>query len=137
MFRKPLLPGITWSVFIALLTLLPGNYIPRVLSFMDWLNPDKLVHLVLFSTFSFLFIEGFKRQDISQILREKAVLASLLLGMVFATFTEMMQKYAIPGRNGNVYDLLADVLGLILGYAIWRMIRRIGNKKLSTSKNNN
>ena len=137
MFRKPLLPGIAWSVLIALLTLVPGNYIPRVLSFMDWLSPDKLVHLILFSTFSYLYIEGFRRQAKRSVLRKNAVLTSLLLGMVFAIFTEVMQKFAIPGRNGNVFDLLADLLGLVLGYAIWRMIRRNDNKKLSTSKNYN
>ena len=137
MFRKPLLPGIAWSVIIALLTLIPGNYIPRVLTFIDWLSPDKIVHLVLFSTFSLLYIEGFRRQAISSFLRKTAVMTSLLLGMIFAIFTEVMQKFVIPGRNGNLFDLLADMLGLLLGYAIWRMISRNGHKKLSSSKNYN
>ncbi|HSG67463.1 MAG TPA: VanZ family protein [Bacteroidales bacterium] len=137
MFKKPLLPGIIWSIFIALLTLLPGNYIPDIITLIDWLKPDKLVHLALFSVFAILFIEGFRRQSSSRILQYKAVQTSLLLGMVFAIFTEVMQKHMIPGRNGNHYDFLADCIGLVLGYMIWRIIRRNGNKKLSTSKNYN
>lgn len=126
-----------WTVVIALLTLLPGNYIPKVFTFLDWLSPDKVVHLALFATFSMLFIEGFRRQSKWLSLSKNAVSASLLLGMVFAFFTEAMQYFVIPGRNGNIFDLLADYLGLALGYAIWRMAGRNGNKKLSTSKNNN
>ncbi len=137
MFRKPLLPGMVWTMVIALLTLLPGNYIPRVITFLDWLGPDKVVHLALFATFSVLFMEGFRRQSKVLLLSKNTVLASLLLGMVFAIFTEAMQYFVIPGRNGNIYDLLADILGLGIGYAIWRMAGRNGNKKLSTSKNYN
>ena len=45
-------------------------------------------------------------------------------GMVFAFFTEMMQAYVIPGRNGNVYDFLADTLGCLLGLIIWKIIMK-------------
>ena len=54
MFKKPLLPGILWTLLIAVLTLMPGNYIPRITTFLDWLSPDKLLHFLLFGTYIFL-----------------------------------------------------------------------------------
>ena len=124
MFRKPLLPGIAWTLLIVLLTLIPGNYIPRISTFLDWLGPDKLVHLFMFGIYAYLLLEGFVRHK-SPLLRKNPVFISFLVGMVFAIFTEVMQATIIPGRNGNIYDFLADMLGCLLGYTIWRITRKI------------
>jgi len=137
MFRKPLLPGLIWTILIALLTLIPGNYIPKVTTFFNWLGPDKLVHLFIFGVYAYLLVEGLHRQTLVVITHEKALLSSLLLGMVFATFTEVMQRFVIPGRNGNYFDFLADLLGLALGSMIWSIIRRNDKKNLSESKKYN
>lgn len=137
MFRKPLLPGLIWTLIIVLLTLTPGKYIPKITNFYDWLGPDKFIHLSLFGIFAYLLIEGFSKQSGVLYLRKNAVFISLLLGMVFAFFTEVMQKFVIPGRNGNLFDFLADMLGLLVGYMIWSIIRRNDKKKLFTSKKYN
>ena len=135
MFRKPLLPGIIWTLLIAVLTLAPGNYIPKVFDFLDWLSPDKIVHLFLFGTYTFLLMEGFNRQDHHKILKRYPLLSSLFIGIVFAIFTEVMQKFVIPGRNGNVFDMMADILGSIVGIAVWSFTRRNEKKNLRSSEN--
>jgi VanZ family protein len=71
------------------------------------------------------------------IVRKYPVIFSLLLGMVFAIFTEMMQKFVIPGRNGNMYDFYADAIGCLMGMISWYIIRRNGKKNLHSSKNYN
>jgi VanZ family protein len=137
MFKKPLLPGLVWTFVIGLLTLLPGNYIPRVTTFLDWLGPDKLVHLILFGTYTFLLIKGFGKQSAWPFLKNHAIAASILVGIVFGLFTETMQRFVIPGRNGNHYDFLANLAGCMLGYAGWYISRRNEKKILRSSKNNN
>jgi VanZ family protein len=124
MFRKPLLPVLLWTIIIGVLTLVPGNYIPKVSSFLDWLSPDKLVHLFLFGIYTLLLCEGFSRQLKSSLISQYPMIISFGTGMVFAFFTEMMQAYLIPGRNGNVYDFLADTLGCLLGLIIWKIIMK-------------
>lgn len=137
MFRKPLLPGLLWTMLIALLTLIPGNYIPKVTTFLDWLGPDKIVHLFIFGVYAYLLIVGFSKQKLDLFTSKNAVLSGLLIGMVFAFFTEVMQRFVIPGRNGSYLDFLADLLGLALGYMIWCIVRRIDKKNLSQSKKYN
>lgn len=137
MFRKPLLPGLLWTMLIALLTLIPGNYIPKVTTFLDWLGPDKLVHLFIFGVYAYLLIVGFSKQKPGLFTSKNAVLSALSIGMVFALFTEVMQRFVIPGRNGSYYDFLADLLGLALGYMIWSIVRRIDKKNLPQSKKYN
>lgn len=122
MFRKPLLPGVLWTIIIGILMLTPGSYIPKVSTFLDWLGPDKIIHLFLFGIYSFLLAEGFYKLRKSLVLKRNAMLFSFLTGMIFATFTEMMQVYIIPGRNGNMYDLLANAIGCLLGVLIWKII---------------
>jgi len=137
MFKRPLLPGLIWTLLIAVLTLVPGNYIPRITSFLDWLSPDKILHLVLFGTYSYLLAKGFQKQALSQLLRQNPVIFSIIIGIVFAIFIEVMQKFVIPGRNGNVYDFLADVLGTFAGVAAWYITGRNEKKNLHSSKNYN
>ncbi len=137
MFKKPLLPGILWTMFIALLTLSPGNYIPKITTFLDWIGPDKLVHIFLYGIYSYFLLEGFSRQRKYLLLQKHPCSDQLFIGIVFAFFTEAMQKYVVPGRNGNLYDFLADTMGCFLGYISWRIIGRNGKKNLHSSKNYN
>ena len=137
MFKKPLLPGLLWTLLIAVLTLMPGHYIPRITTFWDWLSPDKLLHFLLFGTYIFLLLEGFKRQRTYAFLQKHPVVMGLLIGIIFAIFIEVMQKFVIPGRDGNIYDFLADMLGSILGILTWRIAARNEKKKLHSSKNYN
>jgi VanZ family protein len=137
MFRKPFLPGGLWTLLIALLTLLPGDYIPRTINFPDWLSADKILHLLLFGVYLFLLPEGFRKQVWFAKLRRKPVITSLVIGIVFAFFIEVMQMHVIPGRNGNIYDFLADIAGSLLGVTCWHIIRRNEKKKLYPSEKNN
>ncbi len=137
MFKKPLLPGLVWTLLIALLTLLPGNYIPKVTTFFDWLGSDKLIHLFLFGIYTYLLLEGLNKQSKYVFLQKYPVLTSLFIGIVFAIFIETMQRLVIPGRNGNIYDFLADMLGCFLGYISWYIIRRNEKKNLHSSKKYN
>ena len=116
MFKKPLLPGLLWTLLIAVLTLLPGHYIPRITTFIDWLSPDKILHFILFGIYVLFLLEGFRRQNLFPFLQKHHVLYSLIIGIVFAFFIEVMQKFVIPGRNGNTYDFLADLIGSLLGF---------------------
>ena len=137
MFKRPLLPGLIWTLLIAVLTLMPGNYIPKVFTFLDWLSPDKIIHLVLFGVYAFLLAAGFSRMGKPVLMAKHPMLSGLIIGIVFAIFTEVMQKFVIPGRHGNIYDMLADLLGSILGIAVWSIIRRNEKKNLRSSKNYN
>lgn len=124
MFRKPLLPGVLWTIIIGILMLTPGNYIPKVSTFLDCIGPDKIVHLFVFGTYTILLAEGFYKLSKSLVLKRNPMLFSLLSGMIFAFLTEIMQAFIISGRNGNVYDFIADVIGCLLGILFWKIIHK-------------
>jgi hypothetical protein len=105
-----------WGLLILLLTLLPGNDIPKLPAFLDLFQPDKIVHLVIFGVYAFLQIRGFSRQPVYPFIRKNTVLLTLLTGLSLGAGTELIQDYFIPMRYGSVYDFAANAAGCLLGW---------------------
>ena len=98
-----------------LLTGLPGTYFPGVTTFWEWLTPDKIIHIFIFGVQAFLLLFAFGEQYSS--VRNRLIYSSLLLIVVlFALLTEVLQAYVFIGRDGNLYDFIADVIGVGVGF---------------------
>lgn len=123
------LPSIIWTAVILVLTLLPGNYIPRVGSFWNLFSPDKLIHIFLFSVFALLLFSGFFKQYPG---RSKRYITGMVLAfsILLAIITELLQAMLPLGRSGNVYDTIADFAGISLGWLIFFQYRKKKQKKL-------
>lgn len=118
MFFRYNWPGIAWIVIILFMTGIPGNYIPEVTTLREWLGPDKITHLLMFGILSYLTIRGLKKQYRFPILRYNAVAVAIIFGIILGIITELMQKYIFTGRNANIYDFMANVLGSIAGWGL-------------------
>jgi len=116
-------PWILWLVVIFLLTGVPGNYIPNVITFSDWLRPDKIVHLIMFGVLGFLFVRGLVKQYSTSSVRYILVIA-FIIGVIIGGLTEIMQDYIFTGRDGNVFDFYADSIGSIIGITAFRFVYR-------------
>ncbi|MEO8086619.1 MAG: VanZ family protein [Bacteroidota bacterium] len=129
MLFKKLIPAIFWALIILGLCALPGAVIPDM-SFLDWLKPDKIVHLFLFGVLSFLLIKAFAEQVTVEVLSAHLKLISFFLTSVYGVLIEILQEYCIPGRNGDVFDSLADALGAILGLWLYNYWSRRRHAKI-------
>ena len=108
-------PAIVWALFILILTGIPGNQIPRIPDFLEWLSPDKVIHLIMFGLLSYLMLYGNRRQYFKNKKRSFYVINAILISAVYGIITELLQVYVFTGRNGNIYDAAADLLGAIIG----------------------
>ena len=117
-----LLPSIIWMILILVLMGTPGNYFPEVVSFWDWLSPDKVVHLIIFGIQAVLFLYGFSAGKFkpNHIILFTATIA-------FAALTEVLQVYVFVGRYGSVYDFIADAIGIVIGFVAYYLL--ISKKK--------
>jgi VanZ family protein len=59
----------------------------------------------------------------------------MLIGIVFGAFTEVMQRYVFTGRNANIYDFFANVLGCFVGLAVYYVINRKLKKNIRVINN--
>ncbi len=131
MCLKRLWPSIIWAVIILLLTGLPGNYFPEVVSFWEWLSPDKVVHLGIFGVQSFLMLIA-QKQYLSRKSRYRITAIILTSAIIFAALTEIMQSYVFIRRDGNYFDFFADVAGVFIGLLAYNLLvkKKMANKNI-------
>lgn len=129
-FLRKQWPSIGWAIIIVVLMGIPGTHFPEVVTFWDWLTPDKMIHIALFGTFSFLVMHGFKAQFSSKESRSIAI-KTAVFGMVFGGITELMQSYVFVGRDGNIFDFFANFIGTLIGIGIYFVFWKNKRKKLS------
>ena len=109
-------PAILWAIFIFVLTVFPTDHIPED---PGWdISADKLVHFALFCILTLLLFYGRSLSTKSII---KPQIASLLaFSALFGLLMEVVQLY-IPYRSFSWLDFIADSLGVVVGYLIFKM----------------
>jgi VanZ family protein len=113
-------PGILWIIVILVLTCIPGSLIPEIPSFMDLFQPDKLVHVFLFTVLVFLLLLGLRKQFPKPQTYWFSTIIALNIGVFLGAITELLQgTELITGRRCSVYDFIANVAGCFLGWGIF------------------
>lgn len=120
-------PPILWALMILLLTGLPGSYFPQIVSFWDWLSPDKVVHLLLFGILSFLMLWS-NRQQYFESKKRSLISFVLISGTIYGGLTEILQAFVFVGRHGNIFDFFANMTGTFSGFALFVLIIQKNNQ---------
>lgn len=104
-------------------TLVPGSTLPE----SSTQHLDKVIHALLFFLFVFSAIIGFVKQSQYPKLHFDAVKYVLLFSGLLAIGTEVLQYLVIPRRTFDLYDIVADVFGVGVGFLFFLLVR--GDKK--------
>lgn len=94
------------SLLIIVAVLIPGRDLPDV----NIGGYDKVIHMLMFATWGIAVRFDFDRTPFRYGL-------FFLLGITFSTLSELLQ-ILVEGRSVDVYDLLADAVGLMIGLMI-------------------
>jgi len=113
---KRLIYWIFWIGFIATLivTLMPSHSIPKSVIF--W---DKLQHSLAFFMLMLTGSMAYSKYN-------KHIFFYLIL---YGASIEIMQEFFTKTRNGDVYDIVADTIGITLGWLVFLMIYRFTHAK--------
>lgn len=110
-----------WTLLILVACFIPGRDVPDVHVPLI----DKWVHLVLFGGFTFLWL-CIRRQPVP-LTGLLVFLASVALGYL----VELVQGSGITsGRSYDLYDVLADSIGGLLGVLLYFGVRRFAIKNI-------
>ena len=132
MFFKKLAPAILWAAVIMVLCGIPGDKVPE-LTFWQWLKPDKIVHLLIFGVLCYLLLVAFYHPVSPGSIRNHAVLWALLLTVGYGILTEVLQVYVFVKRFGDVRDALANALGAVAGWYVYKRWKRPQARRRSDS----
>jgi VanZ family protein len=113
-FTHSFFPALIWGIFVFVVVLIPGNFIPHVRTFSQWLQWDKMVHLVLFGILGLFLLRGFSKRR-SSVIFKRDYLITCVICVIYGGFTEYLQYSLSIGRDGNVYDFCANTVGTVLG----------------------
>lgn len=110
-------PAVLWSAIVIILLCIPGSDLPDEASFFEIPFFDKWVHFGIFALLVTLWCWAisFKKPQLKLVKKFILItIASILLGYLM----ELVQKYLIPNRDYDLWDVLADGIGAVTGFLI-------------------
>jgi len=122
--RTAFLAALLWTFLILILLVIPGKDIPPGPQIPKL---DKIAHIFLFGVQVFLwskFISKSERNDLPGWL-----LVICLLSSAFGIMMEFVQKYLVPNRSFETEDILADILGSVIGWLLYRFFFYVKHKR--------
>jgi VanZ family protein len=112
---------IIWTLIIAVLLCLPGKMLPSETGFKIP-NLDKLVHMGLFGGFVVTWGLYMTRRTSTASTLARAFFLFYVLANVYGYAGELVQKYWIPGRDYDLADVIADMIGAGIAYGLCNLL---------------
>lgn len=116
-----------WKTIVVLcgityLSLARDSYV----SIPSFVGSDKLAHLMMYMVLSAVIL--WDMRSLKMDILWKAVVA-IVFSSVFGGFIEIMQECFFYPRTGDWLDWLADCIGAICGFLLWKAIEMIKNAR--------
>ena len=103
---------IYWA-FLTYMLLRPGSQ--NVDYWFVFQGIDKIIHLSTFIVLGFSFMAAFPKTRFSSF---------ILIMFIYAVLTEILQDQMKLGRSMELYDLLADTAGVLLGRLLFNKTKQ-------------
>jgi VanZ family protein len=123
-FFKSYWKSIVWAIFILLLCGIPGNEINKV-NFIDIPYMDKMVHAFLYFVFTILLISENNSSEQGSSVLLKTILIVSLISLSYGALIEIMQKFIFINRGAEIWDMVANALGVLLAILLFQKVRLI------------
>jgi H+/Cl- antiporter ClcA len=122
--KPSFVPAIAWIIISIILLTLPGSSFPKE-NWLDKIWFDKWVHIGMFSILVTLWCWALQKKYSDGARLRTTFIWIGLIGLIYGSGMEFVQKYFIINRSFEIGDIIADGLGCILGavYSIRRYIK--------------
>lgn len=113
-----------WGLAIFIGSSIPAEDLPKIIQ----LTPDKLLHVAAFFVFGILVYRAVSFQKRNSSLYKNFTKTTILISVGYGLFDELHQ-YFVPGRLPDPLDVLADIVGVVLGLIALRVLRMVPHKR--------
>ncbi|MFN7014646.1 MAG: VanZ family protein [Bacteroidia bacterium] len=103
--------AIVWASVILILSLLPGEDLPEI----NFWEIDKLVHALFYAVLCFSTVAAFITQYNFGGNRLYSIFFAISLCILFGLCIEVVQGTFLESRFFDIYDLVANFIGCLLG----------------------
>ena len=116
---------ITPSLFVVIsltfFLLLPGDDLDES-SWWATYKIDKLVHIIAFAILSLSASITLSKLRVLIDLNYRLMTIILVVCAIFGTILELLQQELRVGRSAELLDIVADCVGVLLGFVIFRIV---------------
>jgi len=98
---------------------IPGERIPK-LTFLEWLKPDKIVHILVFALLTILILRSFIDAEALNSAQKYRVTFAICLSIAYGALVEFLQYSVFINRSGDIRDALANTIGALVGWWIYK-----------------
>jgi VanZ family protein len=123
MVKNNILPLII-AVIILLLSLSGAESFGRM-NILGLRHADKVVHSLMYFVLTFVLLH----QNRSIIDNSTKLLLLAIIPLLFGTLVEFLQSWLTTTRKGDVFDVLFNILGIVLAIIVWRLLGNRVKKK--------
>jgi VanZ family protein len=109
-----------YALLLAVVSLAPGARIPAVFDWSSLFSPDKAAHFVAYGVFALLLSPLMGRPS-----WWKRALLAVTFAALFGVAMECLQAVAGTGRHFDPVDMVANLIGAILGGLIYAVFRNL------------
>jgi hypothetical protein len=114
-----IIASIFWALVILVLCSIPGKDLPTA-SWFELISLDKWVHAAMFAIQYLFLIRAFTDRFISDIFRSSKNWWAVLIAVFYGAFTEYYQHAFLTDRVADIYDFIANIIGVLIGLLIYK-----------------
>ena len=111
-----------WSLFMAILFLIPLDNTSNDIEIPFF---DKIIHVGLFAFCSLLLFRAIMHHKSTKSANRLLIIQVMSVMLIFGALIEIAQSTMGLGREGSIYDLLADFLGSLIGYFLLLLLQKL------------
>jgi len=114
--------AILYSLFITVISLLPIEDFPKV----NYTFADKIAHISIHALLFLFWAIFFFIKDSFKLNRKTLV---LIIGgcLIYGIIIEILQGVFTDYRDADLFDLIANIIGLSLGLILFLTVKKISN----------
>ena len=116
-----IIPALSFAIIIFYFSSIP-NPVPPAVSATFEFDINTILHICEYAIFSFLVSLGWKYK-----MRD----SFLIIFPILYAISDEIHQYFVPNRFFDFFDILADVIGVILGFLLYLLIEKLYNNHLS------
>lgn len=120
--------SLLFGVLCTLLYLIPSKRLPDV-PFDFFLPLDKVVHFLMFFSWSIFQIVGFKKQIQFDNLRFYGDVYVVIGLSAYSVLLEFLQGYLSIDRVFELQDIFSNLLGVLSGYMLFKLLYGVKSRQ--------
>jgi len=109
--------SLIWAATVFMLSTTSGDNF-KELSKINIQHLDKFVHFVMYLLLTFFLVNGFRQLKNQNIFSRFPLIITFLIAVSYGGFIELIQEHVFISRSMDIYDFIANCVGVIIGIVL-------------------